>query len=452
VGLSFSHNESLYHIPGGAAAASLTRLDPHQDRLQAQGEYRFTGGPFEAVRFWLNGSNYKHSEIGLDSAGVDGVQATFKNREVEGRVELQHTPVALAWGNLTGAAGVQAGRSQLGTAGAAGGLLSPTDSRSVAGYVFEQLAFGGGFQMQGAARIEGARSSGTATLFPAGLLPDGNPLVDESRRRNFAPKSVSFGMLQDLPLNFVASLTGQYVERAPAATELFAHGAHDAPGTFEIGDPNLKLERARSIEFGLRRSEGPVRIDASAYYTRYTGFIYRRLTGVMCGDDFATCGVDPELNQIVYSQQNAKFYGVDLGAQYDAFALDRGVFGFTGQFDFVRAKFDDGTDVPRIPPYRLGGGLFWRGSDGLYAKVSLLHAFAHTEVAPLETTTPGYNNLKVELSYSYKAPKHSGLSEVTVGLIGDNLLNEQMRNSASFKKDEILLPGRGVRAYVSARF
>jgi iron complex outermembrane recepter protein len=243
------------------------------------------------------------------------------------------------------------------------------------------------------------------------------------------------------------------VERAPAAAELYARGAHDAPGTFEIGDPRLKLERARSLELGLRRSEGPLRVDASAYYTRYTGFIYRRLTGVSCGDEFDTCGVDNELKQIVYSQQNAKFYGVDLSAQYNAFTYNDSVFGVTGQYDFVRAKFDDGTNVPRIPPHRVGAGLFWRDTSGWFAKVSLLHAFAHTETAQFETRTSGYNLLNAELSYTHKMDKKiAGITDVTVGVTGTNLLDAKIRNSTSFKKDEILLQDRGARGFVNVRF
>ena len=61
--------------------------------------------------------------------------------------------------------------------------------------------------------------------------------------------------------------------------------------------------------------------------------------------------------------------------------------------------------------------------------------------------------MKAELSYTRKLDKGvAGITDITVGLIGDNLLDEQIRNSASFKKDEILLPGRGVRGFVSARF
>ncbi|MCJ2035308.1 TonB-dependent receptor [Methylobacterium sp. J-068] len=453
VGLSYSHYDALYQIPGGEAAESRTRLDPRQDRLLARGEYRPVDGPIAAVRFWLGGSVYRHDEIGLDDQGVSGIRATFKNREAEGRVEFQHVPVALPFGTLTGALGLQAGRRTLGTAGEAGGLLAPTDSRSNAVYLFEELALGGGLRLQAAGRIEGDRSTGTATAFPGDFLPiDGEEPLASGRRRKFAPKSASFGVLQDLPYGFVASLNGSFVERAPTAFELYSRGAHDATETFEIGDANLKKERARTVEASIRRAEGPFRLDATGYYTRYTGFIYKRDTGIRCGDDFASCGSDDELQQIVYSQRNATFYGAEIGAQLDLIPVGNGFAGLDAQYDFVRAQFDDGTFVPRIPPHRLGGGVFVR-ADGWYARVNLLHAFAHTEVAPIETVTPGFDDLRAEVSYTKPLdPAVYGMSEVTLGLQGRNLLDDRIRNSASFKKDEILLPGRNVRLFLTARF
>lgn len=453
VGLSYSHYDALYQIPGGEAAESRTRLDPRQDRLLARGEYRPLDGPIAAVRFWLGGSVYRHDETGLGEDGVDGIRATFKNREAEGRIELQHVPVALPFGTLTGALGVQAGRRTLGTAGEAGGLLAPTDSRSNAVYLFEELALGGGLRLQAAGRIEGDRSTGTATAFPGDYLPvEGEEPLAFGRRRKFAPKSVSFGALQDLPYGFVASLNGSFVERAPTAFELYSRGAHDATETFEIGDANLKKERARTVEASIRRAEGPLRLDATGYYTRYTGFIYKRDTGIRCGDDFASCGTGDELQQIVYSQRNATFYGAEIGAQLDLIPVGNGFAGLDAQYDFVRAQFDDGTFVPRIPPHRLGGGVFVR-ADGWYARVNLLHAFAHTEIAPIETVTPGFDDLRAEVSYTKPLdPGIYGMSKVTLGLQGRNLLDDRIRNSASFKKDEILLPGRNVRLFLTARF
>ncbi|GJE25377.1 TonB-dependent receptor [Methylobacterium organophilum] len=455
VGLSFSHYDALYQIPGLASAARRTRLDPTQDKLQARGEYRPREGPFSAIRFWLGGAHYRHNEIGLGPGGADGIQATFKNREAEGRLELQHVPVETAFGTLSGTLGFQSDRRKLSISGAEGGLLRPSDTRANAAYLFEELSLEHGLRLQAAGRIEGNRVSGTEAVFPPGYLPDGpgDEPAEFGRRRRFAPKSASFGLLRDLPYDLVGSLTASYVERAPAAAELFSRGPHDAPGTFEIGDPDLKLERARTLELGLRRASGPFRLDATGYVTRYTGFIFKRLTGFTCGDTFDTCGLDGgPFRQVAYAQANTTFYGAEIASQLDLIPVGDGFAGLSAQYDFVRAQFDDGSFVPRIPPHRVGGGVFLR-SGAWYAQVSLLHAFAQTRNAALETATPGYNDLKAEVAYTRALdPTVDGLSEVSLGLRGTNLLDDVIRNAASFKKDEVVLPGRNLRLFLTARF
>lgn len=469
VGIGYSRYSALYHIPGGEAAQALTRLDPTQDKLFARGQYRFDGGFFDALRFWTGIAQYKHNERGLDENGNDGIRATFTNREAEARIELQHAPIITPLGILTGALGTQTGIGRIGASGEAGGLLSPAQTRALAGYLFEEIDTGKGVKLQLAGRVEGARLTGTTSLFPASFLPnfsatgaldgDGNPVLaaepvnSQAVRRAYTAKSVAFSILQDLPFDLIGSLAAQYVERAPAAAELFSRGAHDATGTFEIGNPDLKLERARTIELGLRRVDGPLRLDATGYVTRYTGFIYRRVTGVRCDVDFASCGGDGPLQQVVFNQQNAIFHGAELAGQLELLRSEEGgVFGLDAQYDFVRARFDDGTNVPRIPPHRLGGGFFWR-DNGLFARLNLLHAFDQRRIAPQETTTNGYTALRAEISYTSRLERaQTGFSEITIGLRGDNLLDEQIRNAASFKKDEILLPGRTLRLFMQARF
>ena len=75
-------------------------------------------------------------------------------------------------------------------------------------------------------------------------------------------------------------------------------------------------------------------------------------------------------------------------------------------------------------------------------------------IAPVgETPTAGYNLLKAEVSYRTKLdPTWFGAREMIVGLVGNNLLNENIRNSASFNKDEVLLPGIGGRAFANLKF
>jgi iron complex outermembrane receptor protein len=450
-GVSFSHYDAIYAIPGGVAEQNRTRLTPNQDRLLSRGEYRPESGPIEVIRYWAGYSVYRHNEVGIGEDGVEGIQATFKNREAEARLEVQHIPVFTEFGKLTGALGFQSDRRVINTA--LESFLPKTESRANAVYLFEELELRPGTRLQAAGRYEGDRVSGTAALFPDTFQPvNGEDPFQYARTRRFAPKSASIGALQDLPFGFVASLNGSYVERGPSGYELFSQGPHDATATFEIGNPNLKLERARTVEMSLRRAEGPWRLDATGYYTRYTGFIYRNYTGILCDDDFASCGTGQELRQIVYQQQNATFYGAEIIGQVDILPIGDGFAGVEGQFDFVRAQFDDGTNVPRIPPYRVGGGVYVR-ADGWFARVNLLHAFAHTQIANFETPTAGYDDLRAEVSYTAPLdPKVYGASSVTLGLQGRNLLDADIRNSASFKKDEILLPGRNVRLFLTARF
>ena len=102
---------------------------------------------------------------------------------------------------------------------------------------------------------------------------------------------------------------------------------------------------------------------------------------------------------------------------------------------------------------RVGGGLFWRDANWL-TRVNMLHAFAQNDIAPIaETPTPGYNLLKAEVSYNTKLDASwFGAREMTVGLTGNNLLNENIRNSVSYTKDQVLLPGLGVRAFAKLKF
>ena len=140
-----------------------------------------------------------------------------------------------------------------------------------------------------------------------------------------------------------------------------------------------------------------------------------------------------------------------MRGQVDLGEIAGGTFGVEGQYDFVRARFADGTNVPRIPPHRLGGGLFWRDANW-FARVTLLHAFAPNQTATAETPTPGYNLLNAEISYRMALKPGSGAESLTFGLVGTNLLDADIRNHVSFKKDEVLMPGRGVRFFTTVRF
>src|SRR5207249_2338402 len=100
-----------------------------------------------------------------------------------------------------------------------------------------------------------------------------------------------------------------------------------------IGNPNLQIEVANSIEAGVRRAVGPFRFELTAFYTRFNGFIFRRLTGNTCDESACILGDGLELKQAVYSQRDATFRGVEFQSQLEIAPLWTGVWGIENQFD-----------------------------------------------------------------------------------------------------------------------
>jgi iron complex outermembrane receptor protein len=451
-GLAYVRSASLYGIPGGEEAETLRpRIDMEQEKLLAKGEWRVGALGIEAIRWWGGMSDYAHNEV-ITEDGATLIGTRFTNKESEGRVEVQHLPVTTGFGELRGAIGLQMGRKRI--AGVAqdepvDGLLDPARASAVAGFMFEELQVTRALRLQAAARVEEAKVSGRGF---SDVSDPFNPVAFEGERA-FKPVSFGAGLLYQMPLGVVARLNGQVVERAPEAQELFSKGVHEATGTFEIGNPNIGKEKARTIELGFKRSQGDFRFDTSVFHTKFDGFIFKRLTGETCDDTLDTCGAGggTELDQVIFTQRDATFRGLELAAEYDVARVWRGVWGIDGQYDFVRATFSDGESVPRIPPHRLGGGLFYRDAQWR-ARVGLLHAFAQKDIGPEETPTEGYTLLNAELSYKMKlAASGPVLPEMRIGIRGDNLLNEEVRNHVSFKKDEVLQPGASVRLFGSIK-
>src|SRR5215831_15303912 len=296
VGAAVSRFSTLYHVPTLDGAATNSRIAIEQVKYTSRGEFRPQTSAIDVIRYWAGAVEYHHDEIGLGDFNIDGVQATFNNHAQEARSEIQFLPMATPLGTLISVVGAQFDHQQIDTSGDAGSLLGQARTNRAAGYFLNQLWFTDTLRLISAGRVEPVRLDGTSGIFPASLMPppDNPTLVLQSL--DYVPKSISFKVLQDLQSWMVGSATVQRIERAPTALELFAHGSHDAPGTFEIGNPALKIETANGAELGLQRFQGDFRFDAKIYYTYYNNFIFRQATGILCGATFATCGngVDTE--------------------------------------------------------------------------------------------------------------------------------------------------------------
>jgi opacity protein-like surface antigen len=256
VGAAVSHFNTLYHVPTMDGATTNTRIQLEQVRYTSRGEFRPQSSAIDVVRFWLGAVEYRHDEIGLGDNGGDGIQATFNNHAQEAKTEVKFMPMGTPIGILISTLGTSFDHQQIDTSGDAGSLLGSARTNRGAAYSFNELWFDNNFRALLAARFENVRVDGTAGMFPASLLPPPEQPTLVLNSLGYTPKSISFSLIKDLPSWVIASTTLQRIQRAPTALELFAHGSHDAPGTFEIGDPNLKIETANSAEIGLKRIQG----------------------------------------------------------------------------------------------------------------------------------------------------------------------------------------------------
>ena len=94
--------------------------------------------------------------------------------------------------------------------------------------------------------------------------------------------------------------------------------------------------------------------------------------------------------------------------------------------------------MPRIPPVRYGLGVDWDLS-GWAANLTWIHASSHSRTAEYETPTPGYDLLNAEVSYQFA---FSDSFTWEAYLKGTNLLDEDIRHSTSFLKDQAPMTGR----------
>ncbi|MEX1152738.1 TonB-dependent receptor [Parvibaculum sp.] len=439
-GVSVSHYDSEYGIPAPEDPADPIHIEMRQTKLQASSGLEFSSGFFSGLELAGGYSDYSHGEI--DGAGDTG--SRFDNKEWEARAELLHRAVGL----FNGAVGMQLRNRQIEAAGEGGELLAPTETDAVAGFIFEETPLGDGLKLQLGGRVEHVDVSGRALDVSVPLAP-----FDYAVSRRFIPVSGSAGLVYTLAGGFVLGATVQRVERAPDALELFSKGPHEATGTFELGDPALDKETAQSIEFSARREGDDFSFEAAIFHTSFSDFIYKRLTGETCDDDFDTCtphGAGSELDQVFFTQDDATFRGFEAAGSVTLMRWGTARAGVTGQFDMVRATLDAGGNVPRIPPMRAGAGVFYAG-EALSGKLGFLHAFAQDRLDANEVETGSYTNLKAELRYLVP-PSMTGNQPVELALVGENLLDHDIRHHSSFKKNEVLQPGRNVRLVATARF
>jgi iron complex outermembrane recepter protein len=417
VGLGVVRHESRYGIPGEDAF-----IDMQQTKLSLRSSFNLSAGAWRQLTVDAGGADYEHSE--RDAAGV--AQSTFKDREWDVRAEA----VAGPWHFLSESAlGMQLQQRNFSALGEGQQYLFPTRTRSQAVFGFAESRLSDPLRLQFGARVEH-------------VSVDGTPASDVPVTRSVTPISASAGLVFDAGEPWRLGLALSSAARAPAQTELFARGMHEATATYETGQSSLRAERANSAELSLRWRGERLHADGAVWVTDFNHFIYGELTGRTCSEE-GDCitGEGEELTELLYTQRGALFRGVEGHAEIELLQHAGGDLHLNLLADAVRATLDGSAgNVPRIPGYRVGAGLAWQGA-AFDANVFVKYNGRQSDVAAQETPTSGFFNVDAQLAWR-PWTQHPGIE---LALTGRNLTNTLQRNAVSLNKDEVVLPGRDLR-------
>ncbi len=410
IGVSLSRFDHRYGNPGepgdSAAGEAGVSLDMLQDRFELKTGLNRDLWIFDGLRFGFANTRYEHTEFEGSEIGT-----VFESDANEGRFELTHK----AFGAWTGAIGLQIGERSFEAIGDEA-FVPRTKTRSQGLFLVEQAQFGA-FNFDLGARIDRVRSDAISNA-----------------RRNFAPLSLSLGALWNVNDAWRLSFNLDRAERAPAEEELYAFGPHAATASFEIGDANLREERADQAEIGLHFHSDRFDAKASIYKTRFDGFIYLVDSGLFTEPEVV--GEDG-LPIRVWTQADADFSGLEMELiahviDNAAGKLDVRAFG-----DYVRGELDSGDNLPRIVPSRFGAGAHWK-SDAWNASLAATRVMRQDDVAPGETETAGYTFVDASFAYHWDTDAYGW--EVFVD--GRNLTGRIARVHTSYLKDSVVLPDR----------
>lgn len=428
-GVAVKRFETEYGLPPEDAADLVAgSMKMTQTRLEARGEIRIALGPFRRIDYGAQWSDYTHSELEENGA----VATTFTNEGVEWRLEAHHDGFG---DRLDGAIGVQASDTDFAGVGDEA-FLTATTTRDVGAFVVERWDTGG-WGIEGGLRLE-QRALDNAV----------------NGARDVTAGSMSGGVFARPAANWFLGATLARTERAPTAVELFAEGPHVATRSYERGNGALDKETALTLEASLRYATEKRRFEINLYRADYTDYIALIDSGLVFVESTETFE-DPALVApgeatlplFTYAARDAVFTGGEMSGATDLFTT--GAFTLSGDaaVDLVRAEFDAGGPLPRIPPRTVTVGLDadWRAFGG---RVEVVDVASQDDVAAFETPTDGYTLFNARLTWTPRAEN----PRLRVILDGRNLTDEEAREHVSFLKDVLPRPGRSVRLALTAGF
>ena len=252
--------------------------------------------------------------------------------------------------------------------------------------------------------------------------------------------SVALNFDQKFSDNLTVNLGLASFERAPDVVELFMNGPHLATGRFEMGDPDLKNEVSNNIDLGFNYEMDNMYATFNYYQNNVADYIYLR--DEEHDEDHHDSEGEEEHEGLMHAefvQEDASLegYEFEVGSVYQ---IGNGLLDLSVGRDVVEGRLDAGGFIPRMAPSRNFISASYTENDYV---VSLLFKDVadHVDVAEEgETMTEGYKMLNLKLTKDISVYG----ANLRVSAFANNALDQVARNSTSFAKDAVPLPGRNI--------
>jgi iron complex outermembrane receptor protein len=306
-------------------------------------------------------------------------------------------------------------------------LVPGASINSAAAFAFEQLRFG-------------------AVTFVAGARGDTRHLTSDAQAeiqrgadsRSWSAASGDVGLVVALSHNLTAVANVGTGWRSPTIFDLYANGPNLAEARFEIGDPSLRTERARSLDGALRWASDAVHAEVAVFNNNVDDFIFTTPTGTLQNG----------LRIFRHTQADARLTGME--ASIEARVADP--LTLRASHDFVNGVAR-ATDVPlplMAAPRTTVGAEVALGDRGALHRVRLgtdleVHE-RQTHLNPTDLATAGYSLVNLDLSFEH--PMRS--RPVRFDVLVRNALNTTYRDFLSRFKEFADGPGVNVMIKASA--
>ena len=411
-GASINHLENNYGIAPNGSGEETTQIALRQKKYDFKSElnnpFRFA----KNLRTRLGYTDYQHTEITNGEPG-----AFFTNQSYEGRIELTHQDL----GPLHGAVGLQTQHSDFNAIEKLSGESIVPRSQIASYGIFAVESFDvGSVTYQLGTRVE-----------QTDISPEAMASL------SYTPVSASASAVWKIDASNSINFAVTRSERAPQVQELLSDGYHDATRSFERGNVHLKEETSYNLDLGYHFKTDWLRAEFDLFHNWAKDYIYQQRSGEFVDEQGNPCFTS--CIPVVVSDQNAAiFKGYEAKLIFPMMENRYGLLDLTLFSDYTRGEFKSGGDVPRMPPLRYGLQLDYNWQH-LASYLRFTRAEPQTHAGDFETSTAGYYLLNVGIHYQIQA------QDATVMLFakGNNLLNQNIRNSTSYLRNFASEPGRG---------